>query len=41
MVTARAQDKDKEIGEETGANEYITKPFQVDYVIEKVKSYLG
>ena len=41
MITARAQDKDKEIGEETGANEYITKPFQVDYVIEKVKSYLG
>ena len=41
MITARAQDKDKEIGEETGADEYITKPFQVDYVIEKVKSYLG
>lgn len=41
MITARSQDKDKEIGEETGADEYITKPFQVDYVIEKVKSYLG
>ena len=33
--------KDKIIGEETGANEYITKPFNVDYVVEKVKSYLG
>ena len=41
MVTARSQDEDKVIGEETGANEYITKPFQVDYVLEKVKSYLG
>ncbi len=41
MLTARAQDTDKLIGEETGANEYITKPFQVDYVLKKVKSYLG
>ena len=41
MITARSQEEDKVIGEETGANEYITKPFQVDYVLEKVKSYLG
>ena len=41
MVTARSQEEDKLIGEETGANEYITKPFQVDFVVEKVKSYLG
>ena len=41
MITARSQDEDKLIGEETGADEYITKPFQVDYVLEKVKSYLG
>lgn len=41
MVTARSQEEDKIIGEETGADEYITKPFQVDYVVEKVKSYLG
>lgn len=41
MITARSQDEDKIIGEETGADEYITKPFQVDYVVEKVKSYLG
>lgn len=41
MITARSQEEDKIIGEETGANEYITKPFNVDYVIEKVKSYLG
>lgn len=41
MITARSQDEDKAIGEETGADEYITKPFQVDEVVEKVKSYLG
>ncbi len=41
MITARSQNEDKAIGEETGADEYITKPFQVDEVVEKVKSYLG
>ena len=40
MITARSQEEDKIIGEETGADEYITKPFNVDYVVEKVKSYL-
>lgn len=41
MVTARSQDNDKLIGEETGADEYITKPFQIDEILEKVKKYLG
>ena len=41
MLTARSQDEDKLIGKETGANEYITKPFELDYVVEKVKEYLG
>jgi len=41
MITARSQDEDKVIGEETGADEYITKPFKVDEVVEKVKNYLG
>ncbi len=41
MLTARSQDEDKILGRETGADEYITKPFKVDYVIEKVKEYLG
>lgn len=41
MITARSQEEDKIIGEETGADEYITKPFQVDEVVEKVESYLG
>ena len=41
MITARSQEEDKVIGEETGADEYITKPFNVDSVLEKVKKYLG
>ena len=40
MLTARSQDADKLIGEETGADEYITKPFELDFVIEKVNQYL-
>lgn len=41
MVTARSQEEDKMIGEETGANEYITKPFEIEEVVAKVKTYLG
>ncbi|MDD3237240.1 MAG: response regulator [Candidatus Gastranaerophilales bacterium] len=41
MVTARSQEEDKIIGEETGVNEYITKPFEIDFVMERIKSYLG
>ena len=40
MVTARSQEDDKIIGQETGVNEYITKPFELDEVINKVKEYL-
>ncbi len=40
MVTARSQDEDKLIGEETGADEYITKPFELDEVVKIVEKYL-
>lgn len=41
MVTARSQEEDKLIGEETGVDEYITKPFDLSEVVSKVKQYLG
>jgi DNA-binding response OmpR family regulator len=40
MLTAKTQEKDKILGKETGADEYITKPFDMNYLMEKVKNYL-
>jgi DNA-binding response OmpR family regulator len=41
MLTAKTQEKDKVLGKETGADEYITKPFEMDYLMEKVRTYLN
>ena len=41
MLTAKTQEKDKTLGVETGANEYITKPFDMDGLIGKIKTYLN
>ena len=40
MITARSQEEDKIIGEETGADEYITKPFEFGDIIEAINRYL-
>jgi DNA-binding response OmpR family regulator len=40
MLTAKTQEKDKILGKETGADEYITKPFEISELLEKIKSYL-
>ena len=40
MVTARSQEQDKLIGEETGVNEYISKPFELEEILDAVRKYL-
>ncbi len=40
MLTARAQKSDIKIGEETGANEYVAKPFDMEALVDMVKKYL-
>jgi len=41
MLTAKTQQKDKLMGQETGADEYITKPFEFDELMKKIKAYLN
>jgi DNA-binding response OmpR family regulator len=41
MLTARTQEKDKEIGQETGADAYITKPFEMNALISTVNDMLN
>lgn len=38
MLTARSQKEDKIIGEETGADIYMTKPFDIEELVENVKN---
>ena len=40
MLTARAQEKDKATGIQVGANCYVTKPFQSDALVEKIKELI-
>jgi DNA-binding response OmpR family regulator len=41
MFTARAQDTDKKIGFEVGADAYIIKPFEPQVLLGKIKELLN
>jgi len=40
IVTAKAQGRDREAGLEAGADEYITKPFRLNELLEKIEKNL-
>jgi len=40
MFTARAQESDKKLGEEVGADGYIVKPFEPSALLSKIKEFL-
>lgn len=40
MLTAKDSEKDKAVGMETGADEYITKPFEWENLFQKIDKYL-
>ncbi|WP_205694280.1 response regulator [Clostridium manihotivorum] len=41
IITAKAQEKEVNIGIELGADMYITKPFDPEYLLIKTCEYLG
>lgn len=41
MFTAKAQDSDMKMGEEAGANGYVTKPFEPEVLLKKIKEFVG
>jgi len=41
MLTAKAQDIDKAMGKKVGADDYITKPFETQDLVDKIKKYIG
>ena len=40
LLTAKGQEVDKKRGAEAGADEYITKPFDLDYILDKAATIL-
>lgn len=41
MLTARAQEKDENLGYEVGADAFITKPFKYQALLSKIRELLG
>jgi len=40
MFTARVQESDKKMGQEVGADAYITKPFDPQALLSKIKEFI-
>lgn len=40
VLTAKGQEVDRKRGTEVGADEYVTKPFDPDYIVERTKEVL-
>jgi len=41
LFTARAQESDKEMGSQVGADAYMIKPFEPQVLLSKIKEFLG
>jgi two-component system alkaline phosphatase synthesis response regulator PhoP len=41
MLTARGQEVDRARSQEVGADEYVTKPFDPDYIVARARAVLG
>ena len=41
ILSARAQETDKKMGAEVGADAYITKPFELEVVLKKIEKLLA
>lgn len=41
LFTARAQEADKKLGKEVGADSYITKPFDSKELLDKIKEFIN
>ncbi len=41
MLTAKGQEIDKQMGKDVGVDDYMTKPFDPDEIVEKVVEVLG
>ena len=41
MLTARTQQSDVALGKETGADEYVPKPFSMDDLVGMIRKYLS
>ncbi|MBI4209818.1 MAG: response regulator, partial [Deltaproteobacteria bacterium] len=41
LLTARGQERDKVVGKEVGADDYITKPFDNQLLLSKIQKFIG